>query len=77
MKAYVLFEVSEGRAQEVLRGIRRLPEVKEADVIAGPFDVIAVVEVEGLDRLGTLIKHEFQSIGGVKSTMTCLSTSRF
>jgi uncharacterized protein with GYD domain len=39
----------------------------------GPYDAVAVVEAENVDRLGSLLATGIQPIPGVLETLTCLS----
>lgn len=75
VKAYILIEAEQGRTDDALRIIRGLPGVREADTVTGPFDLIALVEVEDINALGILVKNRFQSVTGVKRTVTCICIS--
>lgn len=75
VRAYILIEVVAGKADDVLHGIRDLREAKEADTVTGPYDIIALVETDDVDALGTLIRQRIQSISGVNRTLTCVSVS--
>jgi DNA-binding Lrp family transcriptional regulator len=37
----------------------------------GPFDLIALVEVESNREIGEVVLKEIQSMNGVKRTLTC------
>ncbi|MFM8322069.1 MAG: Lrp/AsnC ligand binding domain-containing protein [Chloroflexota bacterium] len=72
MKAIVLIKVQTGEVAPVVKDIRRLRSVSEAYPAFGPYDVIAVVQVENLNRLGGIVAGEIQPIPGVLQTVTCL-----
>lgn len=72
MKAYVLIHVRPGSVPEVVRNLRRLKGVIEANMTFGPYDVVAVIEVSNFNALGPLIAAEVQPIPGVLDTLTCL-----
>jgi DNA-binding Lrp family transcriptional regulator len=76
IRGYVLIETSVGRAGAAAEGIRqvKLPDaaILSAEVVTGPYDVIAVLETNDLDSLGHLITDVIQAIGGVQKTTTCL-----
>lgn len=74
-KAYILIEAERGRIDDALMAIREMPGVIEADSITGPFDLIAVADVEDLNILGALVKQHIQSAPGVVRTVTCISIS--
>lgn len=73
MMAYVLINASPGRALELVKRLRQVPGIRDADAITGEYDIIAVCEAQDLSALGTLIVGEIQKIDGVFKTTTCLS----
>jgi DNA-binding Lrp family transcriptional regulator len=72
MKAYILIRVRPGSVPEVVRNMRRLKGVLDANMTFGPYDVVAVIEASDVNRLGPLIASEIQPIPGVLETLTCL-----
>lgn len=72
MKAYVLISVEPGKALKVQESIVKVEGVLSADLITGPFDIIASVEAENLKALGDLVISKIQNIEGVRNTLTCL-----
>jgi len=73
MKAYVLIKIRPGDIKEVVRRLREISHVLEANMTFGPYDVVAVVESEDLAGLGTLIASSIQPMPGVEQTLTCLA----
>ena len=45
LRAYVLIQTLPGRLEGVARALRRLPTVLTVDSVAGPYDIVALVEV--------------------------------
>jgi nitrate reductase NapAB chaperone NapD len=45
-RAHLLLQAEPGRAAEVVRHVATVAEVREVTATSGPFDVIAVVDVE-------------------------------
>lgn len=76
MRAYVLIESAVGQASAVTEGVQTLsfPEtsVVAVDTVTGPFDVIALLESDDLDKLGKAITDGIQQVDGVQRTTTCL-----
>ncbi len=72
MKAYVLVHVRTGSVSEVLRNLKRLDNVKEANMTFGPYDIVALINAEDVNNLGKLIASEIQPIPGILDTLTCL-----
>ena len=46
--------------------------VVSVDAVTGPFDVIALLESDDLDKLGRAITDAIQQVSGVQRTTTCL-----
>ena len=70
--AYVLINVSLGRAVDALHSIRDLKGVIEAHSVAGVFDIIAKVEVSDMKELQDLVVNKIQKIQDVESTTTLI-----
>ena len=73
MKAYVLVNIRVGDTKEVVRNLRRVEGVIEANMTFGPYDAVAVVEAADLNKLGAILATAIQPIPGVMETLTCLS----
>jgi len=76
MRAYVLIESAVGKAKSVGDGVKKLDfsdaSVRSVDAVTGPFDVIALLESDDLDKLGRAITDGIQRVDGVQRTTTCL-----
>ena len=76
MRAYVLIESAVGKANAVAEGVRKISfndsKVISVDAVTGPFDVIALLESDDLDKLGRAITDGIQQVDGVQRTTTCL-----
>jgi DNA-binding Lrp family transcriptional regulator len=76
MRAYVLIESAVGKASEIARGVQSLSlsdaKIVAVDAVTGPFDVIALIESDDLDKLGRAITDGIQKVDGVQRTTTCL-----
>ncbi|HEX7974635.1 MAG TPA: Lrp/AsnC ligand binding domain-containing protein [Anaerolineales bacterium] len=73
MKAYVMINVRTGEIHEVVKNLRRLEGVLEANMTFGPYDVVAVVQATDVNHLGSLLATGIQPIPGVLETLTCLA----
>ncbi len=72
-KAFVLIETAVGKTRDVYSALEKLEGIKSVDVVTGPYDVIAVVEGEDLNNIGTLVTNKIHPVAGVTRTVTCLS----
>jgi DNA-binding Lrp family transcriptional regulator len=75
IRAYILIEASVGKGNAILQALRKIPEVKRADRVTGPYDVVCLLEVDDLDKLGNLVRDRFHTIDGIIKTMSCVSFS--
>ena len=75
-RIYILIEAAVGKAKPVAEGISGLgftnARIVTVDVVTGPYDVIALLEADDLDDLGTAITDGIQQVDGVQRTTTCL-----
>ena len=73
MKAYILLNVSMGQVRTVVDHLRRSEKVVEANMTFGPYDAVAIVRIDNLEELGSLLTSVIQPIPGVIETLTCLA----
>ena len=71
VEAYVLIQAEVGRSAEVADAVRKIPGVRFADVVTGPYDVVVRAEAADIDGLGELIVANMQAVVGVSRTLTC------
>ena len=74
-KAYVLIETAVGKTKEVLRTLKQVKGVREADAVTGEYDIVAVIEANDLNSIGELVTGNIHTIGGIQRTTTYLSVS--
>ncbi len=73
MRAYILIEASIGKARDVARALSKAPRVTQCYLVTGPYDVIAVIEGEDANALGSVVTNQVHAIPGVARTVTCLA----
>lgn len=73
MKAYVLVNIRTGDVKEVVKNLRRVESIVEANMTFGPYDAVVVIETEDINQVGAILANEIQSIPGVLETLTCLA----
>jgi DNA-binding Lrp family transcriptional regulator len=71
VEAYVLIQAGVGRSAEVADAVRKIPGVRFADVVTGPYDVVLRADAADIDGLGELIVANVQAVVGVTRTLTC------
>jgi DNA-binding Lrp family transcriptional regulator len=72
VKAFVMLNVDLGCERDVLRELREMDGVVEAYVVDGVYDVVVVLEAEGLDDLRNLIS-KVRGMDNVQSTLTMIA----
>jgi DNA-binding Lrp family transcriptional regulator len=73
MKAYVLIKIRAGEVKDVVRQLRKVDKIVEANMTFGPYDAVAVLDAPDISALGNLIAAAIQPIPGVEQTLTCLA----
>lgn len=73
MKAYVLIKIRAGEVKEVVRQLRRVDRIVEANMTFGPYDAVVVIDAPDITAIGNLIAGSIQPIPGVEQTLTCLA----
>jgi DNA-binding Lrp family transcriptional regulator len=71
MRAYILIQNEAGTSAGVARAVAEAKGVTSADVVSGPYDVIALTEFSTLNELGRFVVSKIQAIDGVTRTLTC------
>jgi len=72
-KAFILIETAVGKTKEVVSILNKLEDLKSVDTVTGPYDIIAVIEAEDLNKIGDLITGKIHAIEGISRTVTCLA----
>ncbi len=70
-KAFVLIEAEVGKSHEVVAALKEIEGVTTADRITGPYDIIAVVEGQSLDEIGSIVTGKIQPVPGVYRVVPC------
>ena len=75
-RAYILIESAVGTARAVCKGIQAVnladARVLSVEAVTGPFDIIALLESDDLDKMGRAVTEGIQRLQGVQRTTTCL-----
>lgn len=74
VRAYVLVQTVPGRVEAIVRALGRMNHVRSVDPVAGPYDIVAQVEVEFVTDFSHLIAGRIGGLKGVTRTTTLLCT---
>lgn len=69
-QAYVVIHSDKGEEYNVLKNLSHIPEVKEADVVFGYYDVICKIESGSHNDLEKIITKGLRKIPHIRTTMT-------
>ena len=70
-----LMEVAAGHVPAVAAALREVPGPVSVDAVMGPYDIILVVQANGLAAAHDLVSEHVHSVSGVERTVTCLAIS--
>ncbi len=70
--AFVLINAEIGSEDEVLKELRKMPNVKESYTVYGVYDVVAKVEAETMDKLKEVVTWKVRRLNKVRSTLTMI-----
>ena len=69
-QAYVVIHCDKGEEYNILKNLSHIPEVKEADVVFGYYDVICKVEASEYKILENVITKAIRSLPYLRTSMT-------
>src|SRR3970282_1515023 len=69
-QAYIVIHCDQGKEDLVLRDLNEIPEVKEADVVYGNYDVVGKIEAENHRELEKIITKKIRKLKFIRTTMT-------
>ncbi|HET9008864.1 MAG TPA: Lrp/AsnC ligand binding domain-containing protein [Nitrosarchaeum sp.] len=70
VQAYVVIHSDKGEEYNILKNLSHIPEVKEADVVFGYYDIICKVETSEYKTLENIITKAIRKLPHVRTTMT-------
>ena len=69
-QAYVVFHCKKNEEYPTLKNLCKIPEVKEADVVFGYYDVVCRIESSSNEVLQDVITRAIRRLPNVQSSMT-------
>jgi DNA-binding Lrp family transcriptional regulator len=72
VNAYSLISAEPGKTSDVFKKVEAIDGVKRAECVAGPYDIIARIEVDSLEKLTKVVFGDIRSILGVTNTTTLI-----
>lgn len=72
VNAYSLVSADPGKTADVFKKLRAIEGVKKVEAVAGPYDIVARIEVDSLEKLTKAIFGDIRGIPGVTNTTTLI-----
>jgi DNA-binding Lrp family transcriptional regulator len=76
VEAFMLIQTEVGRAEVVAKQLAALPGVLTSEYVTGPYDVVARITADTIDKLHAEVVPSVQQIPGITRTLTCPIASR-
>ncbi|MFH1682561.1 MAG: Lrp/AsnC ligand binding domain-containing protein [Candidatus Woesearchaeota archaeon] len=76
MKSFVLISLNQCDEQVVLDELKEIEEVRQAYILFGEWDILAEVELDEPERLGTFVMEKIRSREDVKLTSSMIVAGR-
>jgi len=73
VKAYVLIEMAAGHSGNLVRSLEDQPSVRSISRVTGPYDVIAIIEDEDLNKVHEFVMLVIHKKEGVLRTTTSVA----
>lgn len=70
--AYVLINCDLGSEEEIIKEIKKLPDVVEVSGVYGVYDIIVKLQANSMDKLRETITWKVRRIDKVRSTLTMI-----
>lgn len=73
--AYVLVTTEVGAEEEVRNRLLKEPEIIEAEVVFGVYDIVVKIEAESMEQIRKIVTWKIRRIDKVTSTQTLIVAS--
>jgi len=70
--AFVLITTKSGGEKNVVETLKKLPEVKEARILYGEYDIIAKIQSADIQKLNSFLLEKVRPIKGIENTSTLI-----
>jgi DNA-binding Lrp family transcriptional regulator len=71
---FVLIRATPAHEHEVHNKLSKIPEIAELHPLFGEYDLMAKIEAENFEKLGSMVVNKIRSIKGVADTKTLTGT---
>jgi DNA-binding Lrp family transcriptional regulator len=71
-QAYVLLKVTPGFERNIVKALKEIPEIEDANELYGEWDIITKASVDRIEDLDALLSEKMRKIEGVTLTLTMI-----
>jgi DNA-binding Lrp family transcriptional regulator len=71
--AFVLVNAELGYEEDVIREIRKLPDVREAHLVYGMYDIMVKIEGSSVDKVKEIVNSKIRKLDKIRSTLTMIA----
>lgn len=71
-KAFVLINADLGTEEDLVKELKKIPNVTEVHVVYGVYDIIAKVEADTMEKVKETITWHIRRLDKVRSTLTMI-----
>ena len=71
--AFILITAKSGKEKKVRDTLLKLPEVKEAQVVYGDFDIVVKLEADSMEKLNNIVLSKIRKLSDISVTTTLIS----
>ncbi|MCP8317118.1 MAG: Lrp/AsnC ligand binding domain-containing protein [archaeon] len=70
--AFVLINVELGAEEELVKGLKKIENVREVYVVYGVYDIIAKIEADSMEKVKETVTWKIRRLDKVRSTLTMI-----
>jgi DNA-binding Lrp family transcriptional regulator len=70
--AIILIQTEIGAESKVLDELMKIPEVKEAYIVYGTYDIVVKVETDALERIREIVTNKIRKLPDIRTTVTMI-----
>ncbi|WP_048078572.1 Lrp/AsnC ligand binding domain-containing protein [Desulfurococcus mucosus] len=70
--AIILIQTEIGAEAKVLDELFKIPEVKEAYVVYGTYDIVLKIEAEALEKIREIVTNKIRKYPDIRTTVTMI-----
>ncbi|CCC80775.1 Lrp/AsnC family transcriptional regulator [Thermoproteus tenax] len=72
VEAFVFINTDIGAEDEVLEALTKMPEVKEAMIVYGPYDLVVRIATDTTENLRKIVSDKIRRMQKIRSTTTLI-----